>query len=92
MSAIILPLPVAPSPARVTLSVRDGADALLSIERAPTSAAHSVTPFLRLTRGDDTGADAVYDAPRHDSPTTLTLTPSSSDMHFRLDRLITAGT
>jgi hypothetical protein len=92
VSAIIAPLPAAPGPTTVTMSVRDGATALLSIESAPSDPAHTLTPFLRLTRVDAADADAVYAAPRSGSATRLIVQRSSYDTRFRLERLITAGT
>ena len=92
VAATILPAPATVRPVVVTLSAGAGGNALLSIEGSSANAAHTVTAFVRLTRGDGDASDIAFVAQPSDAATMLQLDRSKADVRLRLERLVTAGT
>ena len=92
VAVTILPAPVVLSRVAVTLSGGGGDATLLRIASEPANAAHRITAFVRLTRGDSDDARLAFVAQPAGSSTTLRLAPSPGDVRLRLERLVTAGT
>jgi len=92
VAATILPAPATVVAPRVTMRVDDRGFAVLRVAIAPGNVAHSVVPFVRVTKFGVQDTDEAFAKMAGESATTIPLTGESRELQVRIERLIVAGT